>query len=239
MIAAVTSGLVVVVAGITRRIEGEFPLHRDADRLADAEEHIRLDRSRLAGRLQREGDWKSYLMLVARPFRKAVVEAFGSRKPHLHRSDIDAFRDIDLRRHSGVARITPISLPPGLEIDFQGTLKDAGCIDTCGHQPHAAALHLHPVAGGRGRTVMGNCEKQQADRGCEQKTHGRHLSAANGFRNQRTGTLHHIRVSPLSILRPGCRKSSFKIAGKRLTFVRWISCGRRSPQCAAFSTTSF
>src|SRR5690606_32000909 len=88
-------------------------------------------------------------LVVTRPLPIAVVMALWGRKEKLRIGDVVAAGNVELRRHAAVARVTPIGLPARFQGNFQRAVKASlGVGLSCGDQPHAPALAIHPFRGG-------------------------------------------------------------------------------------------
>ncbi len=152
-------GRVGRIVGIALRIDSELRTHRHADRLANAEEDGGADgggQRRIGGA---EGNGKGDRLRVACPGEIAFLVAFGHGEGEFNAIDVAARRDIDSRRHAGIAGIAPIGLPPPLQLDLQRAMQVAGGIgDTRRHQPHASTLHFDPRTGGCESVAGKRCE---------------------------------------------------------------------------------
>src|SRR5688572_22285706 len=122
-------------------------------------------------------------MVVAGPFEVAFVVTLWGREIELVLGDVRICRDVDRRRNAGVARIAPVRLPAGPELDVENAIELALSIGLAdGDEPYARAVRLEPVARRGMQRRAGEQHKERS--GCEQKLHcGRHLNRMPMFCN--------------------------------------------------------
>lgn len=147
-------------------------LHRNADRLADADKDVRPDFGGACGG-DAEIDGEVDGMLVADPDAGLVVEPQRGGEADLGGGDVRALRDVDARRHARSARVAPIGLPAGLQVDRQHAVDDPVRIGrAAGDEAQPGAFGGEPGAG-RGR--CGGRGKRQEKEGGEREAHRRFL----------------------------------------------------------------